>query len=357
MNNTSKKYFYSVKISLTEDNESANIGNRNAEYKGGGASKDTITFSVNEINIELYRSKKYEDGSILSNSNNTINVQIRKALLCYYAISARFPLIRNISISRREHNGSYYDYMECKSFIQPLNISQSSCPRSFVFTPSIVDLLLEESLKGKSFRIAMSYWLKGCVSNDEYFKFDRYWRAFNRLYMYQGGKTKEFDCMVLMRSFILQNEKYFPNSISVTNKYSKSELHSYRWNKMILNDYDTRKKNGALVDFVLRYHDRRIMQLFKEKLACRMQFLIDEGLDRKVNSHINQYSTTIQDAELVTLIAIKYAYYIRNKFFHGEVPDGTFKIKNDNIDQEIQRINILLEVLVWELIENHSLFV
>ena len=31
--------------------------------------------------------------------------------------------------------------------------------------------------------------------------------------------------------------------------------------------------------------------------------------------------------------------YIRNKFFHGEVPDGTFKIKNDNIDLEI---NVLI---------------
>lgn len=357
MNNTSKKYFYSVKISLTEDNESANIGNRNAEYKGGGSSKDTIIFSVNEINIELYRSRKYEDGSILSNSNNSINVQIRKALLCYYGISARLPMIRNISICRREHNGLCYNYMECKSFIQPLNINQSSCPRSFVFTPSIVDLLLEESLKGKSFRIAMSYWLKGCVSNDEYFKFDRYWRAFNRLFMYQGGDAKEINCMIAMRNFILQNEIHFSRSISETNRYSKSQLHSFRWNKMILNDYDTRKKNKTLVDFVLRNHDRRIMELFKEKLVCRMQFLTDAGFDSIVNSHINQHSTTIQDGELVTLIAIKYAYYIRNKFFHGEFPDGTFKIKNDNIDQEIQRINILLEILVWELIENHSLFV
>ena len=357
MKNSKRRHSYNVVIKFRDKNENANLGDKYTEYKGGGLYKDTIIFSEDKISMRLLRSKKYVDGSILSNANNTINAQIIKALLFYYAISKRLPLIEKISICRQDPNNIEYIYTECESFMQPLAISHSGILRSLIFAPSIIDVLLSESSKGQSFRIAMSYWLKGYVSDDEYFKFEHYWRAFNRLYKYQGGETNEFDCMVSMRSFILQNEKLFPDSISVTNKYSKSDLHSFRWNKMILNDYDTRKKNKALVSFVLRYHDKRIMQLFKEKLACRMQFLTDEGLDSAVNNHINKHYTAIQDGELVTLIAIKYAYYIRNKFFHGEVPDGTFKIKNDNIDREIQLINNLLEVLVWELMENHRLFV
>lgn len=357
MKNSKKRYSYNVVIMFCDKNENANIGDKYTEYKGGGSFKDTITFSEDKISMELSRAKKYEDGLILSNANNTINAQIIKALLCYYAISPRFPLIKDLSIYRKDYSGTIYEYNECKSFIQPLGNWQNSYCRPLVFSQSVMDVLLNESPKGQSFRIAMSYWLKGYISNDEYFKFDHYWRAFNRLYMYLGCNSNELNSRIAMRDFILRHERFFSKSISVTNMYSQPELHSYRWNKMILNDYNTRSKTEALKDFVLRHHDCRIMQLLKEKLACRMQFLKDKGLDGIVNLHIKTHNTSIQDGELVTLISIKYAYYIRNRFFHGEVPDGTFKIKNDNIDQEIQRINNLLEVLVWELIENHSLFV
>lgn len=355
MSKSSDRYSYCVKISFKEKNRNANIGDRMVKYKNSGLYEDKITFSDEGIHIELSRSKKFPDGSILSNANNTINTQIIKALLCYYAISVNFPQIKDILILRREHKKVDYEYEECKFLIQPI-ISRGFNSRQLTFTSSIIDPLLEESQKGQSFRIAMSYWLKGYASTDEYFKFDHYWRAFNRLYMYQGESIKEFDCLINMRNFIIQNESIFCKSISITNMYSQAELHNFRWNKMILNDYDTRTKTQALKDFILRYNDHRIMNLLNEKIVCRKQYLSEMGLDTIVNNHIHNHSSTVQDGELVTLIAIKYAYFIRNRLFHGEVPDGTFKIKKDNIDKEICRINKLLEVLIWELIENHNLF-
>ena len=74
-----------------------------------------------------------------------------------------------------------------------------------------------------------------------------------------------------------------------------------------------------------------------------------------VDSHIKSHLHAKADAELVTLIAIKYAYFVRNKLFHGETPDGIFKIRPNNIDLEFERLNSLLEVLVMELIESHHM--
>ena len=204
----------------------------------------------------------------------------------------------------------------------------------------------------------MSYWLKGISSDDEYYKFDHLWRAFNRLFMYQGNDQKEHDCMRVMRNFVLNNPGHCTRSIAITNAYPREVLHSFRWSRMILNDYDTREKTNALVQFVQRYHDSRIMNLLSEKLACRNKYIDDPqkpAFRTTIDNHINNNLHTTVDAELVTLIAIKYSYFVRNKLFHGETADGTFKVKSNNLDNEMKRLNSLLEVIVMELKESYQL--
>ena len=41
--------------------------------------------------------------------------------------------------------------------------------------------------------------------------------------------------------------------------------------------------------------------------------------------------------------------------FHGETTDGTFKVRPNNLDNEVKLLNHLLEVLVLELMENYLL--
>jgi hypothetical protein len=176
--------------------------------------------------------------------------------------------------------------------------------------------------------------------------------------MYQGNDLKENECMKVMRNFILNNPGQFTQSIAITNAYSRAVLHSFRWSRMILNDYDTRKKTDALVKFVQRYHDSRIMNLLREKLVCRSNYIDDPATPAfrtTIDNHIIKNLHTRVDAELVTLLAIKYSYFVRNKLFHGETTDGTFKLKSNNMDNEMKRLNSLLEVLVMELMESYQL--
>ncbi len=163
--------------------------------------------------------------------------------------------------------------------------------------------------------------------------------------------------MRTMRQLILGNAGSFPRSISITNGYTRDEFHAFRWVRMILNDYETRAKNHALVDFVCRYHDGRIMEMLREKIACRRKFLEEDSnrLDVVVDNHINSNTGTRNDVELVTLLSIKYSYFVLNKIFHGEIADGTFKLMSNNIDHEITYLNNLLETLVLELMENYQL--
>ena len=96
------------------------------------------------------------------------------------------------------------------------------------------------------------------------------------------------------------------------------------------------------------------MNLFKEVLPYREDFLKNAGLYGDVVSHINQVPTR-KDEELITLLSIKYAYFVRNKMFHGEIPDRTFKIHNDLIDDEIDNLNSILSTLIYEIINNNIL--
>lgn len=351
MARTNRIYHYHVQLSFKGVGAAAKIGRKTSGYTGALAYQDTFIFYNKKCNLVLSRSKKYDDGTILSNINNTVNSQIIKALLCYYAITQDFPTVDNISIIRKQMVAPDYTYAETVDLIQPI---VSKVPRTLVCNPNIIDGLLDDNPRGQALRISMSYWLKGIASDDVYYKFEHLWRAFNRLYMYYGKQPKEFDNMVLMRGFIINHSHLFPKSIAVTNSYSDAQLLDFRWSRMILNDYDTPNKTSALAAFVCRYHDGRIMRVLREKLVCRNDNLIAAGLLSKVNNHISLHTTDTVDAELVTLIAIKYAYFVRNKMFHGEVIDGTFRIRNNNLDAEIQKLNALLEVLVMEIMENYQ---
>ena len=91
-----------------------------------------------------------------------------------------------------------------------------------------------------------------------------------------------------------------------------------------------------------------------EILPYRIDFLNQENLFRNVQTHISS-NTTLHDVELIPLLSIKYAYFVRNKMFHGEIPDSTFKIHKNNEDIEIDRLNDILSTLIFELLNNNDM--
>ena len=276
---TNRIYHYHVSITFKGEGTSTRVGRKTSGYSSAHPYLDTLVFYQKSCHLVLSRTKKYEDGTILSNTNNSINTQIIKALLCYYSITSDFPVIDKMTIIRKRVGTADYSYSEANTFIQPL---VSKVSRTLKCKPLIVDGMIENNQRGQALRIAMSYWLKGISSDDIYYKFEHLWRAFDRLFLYQGDKPTDHENMVIIRKFILNNSRVFPKSINITNSYSEEKLLSYRWVRMILNDYDTQKKTSALVDFVERYHDGRIMRLFQQKLACRNDYLINETLNQYI---------------------------------------------------------------------------
>lgn len=353
----SKRYnHYHIKIVFDKRRSNCNTGSINASYLNGGINEDEFIFSSSEVVIIASRANKFQDGTILSKNQNSIYIQILKALLYYYSLAADFPKINNVEIIRKQARLGEYSYTECRSnMIQPIISNHSNSRELMLYDKNKIKVLFDESEKGNAIRIALSYWLKGISSNERYYKFEHLWRAYNRLFMYHGNLPKEVDCMAEMRELIIRNEHVFIKTKAITNLYTDDILRSFRWRSLILNDYGTLKKTGAFSNFILRYHDHRIMNLFNSVLPYRCDYLTRESLINNVRSHISQNLSTNCDAELVTLLSLKYSYFVRNKMFHGEIPDSTFKLFETNEDIEIDRINNLLTALVFELINNNEI--
>ena len=351
---TSKKYHYHVNILFSKDRETfKGVERQESGYTGSKGNKDAFIFEPRKLSIQSYRRRQYEDGTILSNAKNALNEQIIKGLLCYYALADDFPQIESISIVCKMSGASDYYYNECQEFENPIRTNVAEHRK---FDSSVLPILLDVTAKAKAIRISMSYWLKAAATTDEYAKFDKLWRAFNCLYRYQSNSNKDIEGQRNMREFLLEHERDFNQTKDIVTAYTEDELRNgFRWQRMILNDYDNRRRTEALRDFVMRYSDGRIMRLLQEKLQCRRDFIAEENFTNDIDNHILQNQATVSDMELVTFLAIKYAYFVRNKMVHGEVSDGTFKIGKDNLDNEMAKLNKILEVLVFELISNHQL--
>lgn len=212
----SKQYTYVINVSFSTKNSECAIGDVRSKYPNGNDSEDCFDFRNNSFKIIACRSKHYKLDSIFSNNSNSINSQMLKGLLYYYSLANSFPKIKNISITNESIKSECEYNIDKSKIIQPI-IQHNESKKDFDFNKDVLKEVFNESDRGNTYRIAISYWLKGIASTERYYKFDHLWRAFNRLYLYQADTNKDVDGRIDMRRFIITNPSYFPKTISITN--------------------------------------------------------------------------------------------------------------------------------------------
>lgn len=347
---------YYVEVIFTNRRPNCAIGIRNSSYYRSNGRQDTFTFRNNGFTIEAERSCSYSDGSILNNSQNSLNGQILKGLLVYYALASDFPKLKNISILRkRQRRLGDFVYTETLRFQQPLT---PGIVRNLHLSQADVNEILEETDKGIAVRTALSYWLKGVNSQDKYFKFDRYWKAFDRLLLHQGNTTRERDGIPAMKALIRGNAGLFVKSTAMINTASDDYIRKFSWNKLLYKCSKRYTKPEDICRRATEYSDSRAIRLFQSLVyGPKVQTALSSaGLWTNVVNHFAANIATICDIDIVLLLSLSYTYYLRCKLFHGEVPDSTFKLKPTDEDWEIEELGKLLEIVVFELLEHNHIF-
>ena len=191
-------------------------------------------------------------------------------------------------------------------------------------------------------------------SGDTYFRFDRLWKAYDRLLLYEGNTTQERVGIPSIKNVISNNSAHFPISVGITNAYSSIELRSFQWNALFANKTIGYTKINELVRRLTEYSDHRIVSLFQGISNGRkiQQALSNSGNLPIVNNHFAVNAATNHDIDLVLLLSLTYTYYIRCRLFHGEVIDSSFKLKSTKEDYEVEKLTELLESVIFELLSN-----
>ena len=344
---------YFVEVTFITNRKRTNylVGTKQSDYPYSNGHQDTFVFSKKGFTLSAKRSTSYADGTILNNEKNGLYLQIIKGLLVYYALSDDFPILKSITIKRERARLGDYLYTETKSFQQPL---KSGVPKKYYLPTSFADDILQETDKAKALRIALTYWLKAMNSNDLYFRFDRLWKTFDRLLLYEGNTNKESVGIPAMKLKISANAVRFPLSVSITNMYTMHELRSFQWITLLASKTFSYTNIDELVRRLTEYTDSRAVSLFQGISNSRkiQQVLTNHGRLHAVNTHFTTNATTNNDIDIVLLLSLSYTYFIRCRLFHGEVIDSTFKLKSTREDYEIGKMTELLETVIYELLSN-----
>lgn len=161
-----------------------------------------------------------------------------------------------------------------------------------------------------------------------------------------------------MRDFVITNANLFQMSCGMFNSFTKEKIRELQWRNLVLNDHENYNDTKSFFDFIMRYNDYRINQVFKDILCYRKDNLSDHNLLSHTETHINSCISKKEsrNEEVLTFYLIKYSYFIRNKYFHGEKINPAFNlIKNDEI-KELAVLNEIFEKFLKELISVNSYY-
>lgn len=348
---------YTIEVFFTST-QSRNIYSGAVPYYGSTIFRDSFSISQNKITIEANRSAVIQLDSIFFNHFSSIYNQLMKSLLFYYATVKKFSQISLIEI-KRERNGKILDSKQIKN-TQFNQILSTVYNLSYTINPARLEELFQESPKGTSTLVAISYILKANSGLSESEKFEKLWKAFNKLYILIGQHTQDFTCLRNLRTFILNHPGILPlSSAKVSNLSTDKFRNSIRWRIMLLDVFPSSAHATAFRDFALRYNDKRIMEiLLQTNYGYREDILKNAGHFNVVDNHIQNAiaQNVVDDSEIIAFLTGKYMYFVRNKTFHGEKIDSSFRLVANKEDKELKFLNNILEPYLIDLINANNLY-
>lgn len=311
---------------------------------------DFITISTCKIIIEGNRSKNIPINSILNNITSTLYKQMQKGLVFAY-MSTGTPYQISEIVLYKTNNGKEEKIVE-KNIVQ---LFKRSLNNEFCIAYNDLEILFSPSPQAEMLLNSIILFIKGYQEDN----FDYYWKSFNCIYTGISEKNTEFEKLKFMRGFIECNSSIFKRSIKLIDKDEKDDIRSLRIRDFILNNFPTQKDSKQYKEFVMRFTDYRLNQMFDDVLVYRQENLALEGLLTEVKAHITYYSENghKSNVQLLCFYVLKYAYYLRNKYFHAEKSAPVFILKSNNELKELSKINQIMCCLIVDLFNCNKLYI
>ncbi len=328
-----------------------------------GKTGDKIRFLTQKIVIVANRSAYAKDVVILENRSNSLHSQVVKSLLVLYTENQKRVFVSGIEIKRGSSKGRLYR-IDAKT--QPI---KSDLNLSCAFPASVKSIIWEESTRAKLLRVILTHYYSALGSiSDRYFAFERLWRSFEQLSSWHSlhglGRPNEFLAMSDMRSFICSNPNVMRQSSKVAGVLGSKDIKNrFSWYQYLNNEFPISGTDGCFQRyrdfFVGNYTDFRIMRFHKEILPYRSARLAALGLLASTQAYILRYlrvpDRCLRDEEIVAFLCCRYCYFLRNKIFHGEFTEYTFRFyAQTNEDETVDLLNRILAATVFDLLMKYD---
>lgn len=321
---------------------------------------DKFTFKSSCVIIECNRSNLQKKEEIENNPGNTLRSQIMRALLLYYAANVLKARVYCISVNRISKQGKTiiselkYD----KADEQPMRLNVIPANYQFVLA-DLVNNIMQDNYH--PYDTILSHWLGAWTVKNRYDVFARLWRCFEQLSVksYHGTSKREMDYLEALRDFIRNHGSDIPEACNHVDLMTYTEFRAYYWKLLIYNNF--KKTSGASKYqeyrdmFVLPYRDERVLQMLQDTLVYRTAELgvylpaITSHLTAGLPIHVKK------NEDVVAILCGYYAYYTRNKIFHGEFSERSFNICRSKEDDVVEKLNALMMKLTFELINAYQL--
>lgn len=303
---------------------------------------DHIVITKKRIIIEAERGNKHTANNVLTNTNSTLYTQLLKAIVYVYMTEGHAFSIGTVVVDVNGETKSY-------STEDILNPCPNDLDERFVLDKNKSQKVFDYIESNTNLLIAYICYIKGIQNQD----FDWLWKAFNSIYSIISHRDKEFEKLCDVKRFIVANWSDMARTNIYMDKEDEKTLRSLRIRQFVLNDFENQSKTQAYADMVLSFEDYRMALLFNEIMPYRKDNLINKGLYNDVNRHIqNQISVRNKtNSDLARFYVLKYSYFLRNKYFHGEKSAPVFVLKKNNEIEELEKICEILSLFLADLFD------
>lgn len=354
-----KKLNYVVTISLK--NASRLNFTAQAPYYGAGGI-DHVSFAPNTITIEGERGCRYTETDIFCNVQNSLYNQMLKCLQIHYCFEGSRAGITRIAIIVESEVVAIREYTDafqpCPAFDAPIPFEEVA----------LRQLLLEDN-DSYALRIIISHWLSQGETTICQRRMESVWRTFEHIcdhlrHAAPGKRSNIAEGLDLMVQELTNHPATYPHAAALISGETKTSLRQFRWHDMIENNYPETLHAGSSLLYNYQkykfrlcdpYVDERVCALMKDLLPYRRRELQNYGLYHVIEADLNNKIALHQtkDIDVVALLC-HYAYYLRNRLFHGQtlIRGSIFEpVKSD--EMRIEMLSTMLSILTVELINNY----
>lgn len=302
---------------------------------------DNISFNMKKIIITGTRSKQIKIDNLLESVNSTYYSNIIKALLYTYFEKGKFQ-VKSIKI--------YIDKVEKKVY-KETEIKQEFDHKRLIDIDS--KKLFHDKKKSDTAMNALMNLTLSFRKKD--LQFDFTWKCFNTLIREVFEESEDFKMLKKLRLDLEKNYTDYTSISAFIPNMDVTYMSTCHLNAMICNNFPKGniKKQNKLEEFFKEFTDYRVAEVLKEKMKCKTKDLNTIGKYADVESFYSQHiaQKTENEIDIIRLVILKYAYYLRCKYFHGEKIPSTFLLVNHN-QEELNRISIPVRILCKDLIEH-----